>query len=161
MHQPQRGFTLIELLVVISIISILSSIALFSLSQARIKARDAERKSEIAQYGRILTASCYTPDAGAGDYDLADVMTEFKNKNTQYAEFLANLPQDPNGTQTETKYRYVVDGTGKCALYANLENANEKVTLDITAPTPQGGSGVFEAATPGVNATTKYFHVSN
>ena len=160
-NAPRSGFTLIELLVVIAIISILSSIALFSLNEARIKSRDAERKSEIAQYGRILTASCYTPSAGVGDYDLADVITEFAAQNTQYAEYLAHIPQDPTGSMTETRYRYVVDEESNCALYANLENPKERVTLSITVGTPLGGSGVFQALAPGWNNTDRYFHVSN
>lgn len=46
----KRGFTLIELLVVISIIGILSSVILASLSEARLKARNAKRLSDIKQY---------------------------------------------------------------------------------------------------------------
>jgi prepilin-type N-terminal cleavage/methylation domain-containing protein len=44
----KRGFTLIELLVVMSIISILSSIALASLSEAKKSAKDVSVKSQLA-----------------------------------------------------------------------------------------------------------------
>jgi len=44
-----RGFTLIELLVVISIISLLSSIILASLSEARVKANEAALSSNLKQ----------------------------------------------------------------------------------------------------------------
>ena len=158
----KRGFTLIELLVVVAIIGILGSISMIALNQARTKARDSERKMEISQFGRILTGNCYLPDAGPGDYDIAEIMPEIAAKNEQYAQYLALVPQDPSGTATNTLYRYTVSADKHCVIYANLEYADERVTLtNLTAPTVDAGTGVFESTTAGVNGTTKYFQVSN
>ena len=49
----RRAFTLIELLVVISIIGLLSTIAIVSMNSARSKARDTKRMADIKQ---IITA---------------------------------------------------------------------------------------------------------
>ncbi|MFA7169526.1 MAG: prepilin-type N-terminal cleavage/methylation domain-containing protein [Candidatus Paceibacterota bacterium] len=50
----EKGFTLIELLVVISIIGVLSTIAMTSLNGARAKARDARRRTEIGEIKKAL-----------------------------------------------------------------------------------------------------------
>jgi type II secretion system protein G len=53
-NQKNIGFTLIELLVVISIIGILSTLAIVSLNNVRSKARDSKRISDINQIQKAL-----------------------------------------------------------------------------------------------------------
>jgi len=157
------GFTLVETLVVLAVIGIIISIVLVSLFGPRAKGRDAKRKIEIAQIGRFLTLSCYLPDAGEGEYDLVPLAEELLNKYPQYGKFLSQVPRDPKaGTELESKYIYAVNADGsECAIYANLENSNEPVTLTITTPTPGGGTGVLEADSSGWNGTPLYYQYSN
>lgn len=158
------GFNLIEVLVVIGIIAILGSIVFTSLSDARGRARDVRRRVEVSQIGRLLSASCYLPDGGGGEYDLALLVEELKIKYPKYAEMLKQTPRDPRiGTALQSHYRYIITADGKsCALYANLEREAEAVTLPaIDAPTPGGGTGVLKTAAEGWNGSTKYFQVSN
>lgn len=159
----KKGFTLIELLVVIAIIGILAAVAMVALSGSRGSARDATRKAEIAQIGRFITAGCYVPTAGAGEYDLRVVADELLEKYPQYRTFLSSVPKDPRvGNDEVTGYGYIVTTTGKCVLYANLENGGETVTLPtLSTPTPGGGNGVLESTTLGANGTGRYFQVSN
>jgi prepilin-type N-terminal cleavage/methylation domain-containing protein len=56
------GFTLVELLVVISIIGLLAGIILVAFNSARMKARDAERKSDISQINRLIQVELVDSD---------------------------------------------------------------------------------------------------
>ena len=157
------GFTLVEILVVITIVGILSGIVLVSVGDLRERARDSRRKSEIAYIGQFLAFSCYLPTGGEGEYDMITLAQEIIAQNPQYGKFLSNIPKDPKaGSETQSKYIYTVDGEGeKCALYANLENPNERATLIITSAAPGGGTGVLKADSLGWNGTPFYFQVSN
>lgn len=165
-HQKKRrGFSLVELLVVIAIIGVIATMILVNLSSATGKARDAKRKTELAQIGRLLSGGgCYMPNGGPGDYDTAALVVELIVKNPSYAQYASMAPKDPkSGTATQSFYRYIVDSSGaKCALYGNLENAGEAVTLQsISVATPGGGTGVFQASSAGWNGSDKYFQISN
>ncbi|MDD3284260.1 MAG: prepilin-type N-terminal cleavage/methylation domain-containing protein [Patescibacteria group bacterium] len=53
-NNKRQGFTLIELLVVITIIGLLSTLAIFALNSARMKARDAKRMSDLKIVSQAL-----------------------------------------------------------------------------------------------------------
>ncbi|MDO8600143.1 MAG: type II secretion system protein [bacterium] len=54
MKYIQRGFTLIELLVVVGIISLIASVGLISMNEAREKARDAKRLADLNEIQKLV-----------------------------------------------------------------------------------------------------------
>lgn len=159
-HRP--AFSLIEILVALGIIGLLVAFVVPNLIGTRSKARDTKRRSDLATIGRFMSLSCYIPEAGAGDYDLMTIANELVAKHPTYASFLGQVPKDPSlGNDAQSGYRYQVSSVSRCVLYANLEREEESVTLQVTAPTPGGGTGVLQAATAGPNGSTKYYQFSN
>lgn len=159
----RKGVTLIELLVVVGIVAALASFVTVALLPARGKARDAVRLAELNQMGRLLLAiSCYAPSTGPGDYDLQAIFEDLAAANPQITKYLTEAPRDPRlGNDASSGYRYAYAADGRCALYANLENADARVTLDaLTAPTPGGGTGTLRAAAEGPNGTPIYHQVA-
>ncbi|MFH1522240.1 MAG: type II secretion system protein [Patescibacteria group bacterium] len=59
-NNEKKGFTLIELLVVISIIGLLSSMAVYAFNASRVKARDAKRLADMRQI--VLALGLYYDD---------------------------------------------------------------------------------------------------
>lgn len=139
-QQYGAGFTLIELLVVISIIGLLSSVVLASLASARSKARDAKRRSDMAQYSRA--AEMLYIDTNVGPTTTGYI--EFEDSNLYPAlvpKYMPSIPIDPgsNGGLLYMYYRkdYIANGCGstpepeKYAFYTRLENptASDLATL--------------------------------
>lgn len=162
MPKPNRAFTLIELLVVIAIIGILAALAFVYFVGATGKARDAKRMNDLSQIGNFLSFGCLTPGAGAGEYDLNQLIAEYSAQYPQYANLIPKNIRDPKtGTDTAANYKYIVTAGNKCVLYANLENVEAGVTMpNLNAPTPGGGKGIFQNG-EGWNGSNKYFQVSN
>lgn len=122
-HQ-NKGFTLIELLVVIAIISLLSSVIISSLNNARKKARDVKRVSAIKQvdiamqfyfdkYGHYpdSTSNPIVPDTGSpwtltqiGKGGVIDQILINEN-------FMSSAPVDPVNDAT---HYYYYDRTHTC-----------------------------------------------
>ncbi|PIR14067.1 hypothetical protein COV49_00105 [Candidatus Falkowbacteria bacterium CG11_big_fil_rev_8_21_14_0_20_39_10] len=157
------GFTLVELLVAMAIIGVLATLAFVYLGGATAKARDAKRTNDLNQIGRFFGFGCLMPAAGPGEYDLNELIEEYKAKYPQYASSLPKNIRDPKtGTDTESNYKYIVTAFNKCVLYANLEDGRAKVSLpDITEAAPGAGKGIYQADEAGWNNSDKYFQVSN
>jgi type II secretion system protein G len=134
--KKRKGFTLIELLVVIAIIGFLSSIVMSSLVQARMKAKDAKRRSDLVQLQ--LALENYYDDHGS--YPVTGLSTfggitynNWWTRNNGHPDdwipglvpkYIAVLPTDPDNNKTlcladsppstgdvfGTGYRYKSDG---------------------------------------------------
>lgn len=120
-----RGFTLIELLVVVAILGILSTMAMASFNSAQMKARDAQRRSDLSQIRSALELA--KSDTLDGTYpntnsvptagDFAGLKNYLENKG-----YMKSVPEDPK----IGNYIYVPSvGAADYTLVACLENIND------------------------------------
>ena len=129
----QKGFTLIELLIAIVIISVLVGIGITSFITSQIKARDSQRKSDLANIARSLEMYYNDkgryPDATGGLVNGIEWGGEFSDDTVVGgAVYMVKLPSDP-GANT---YYYTIEVNGTAfRLYALLENEKDRaVPLD-------------------------------
>jgi len=127
----RSAFTLVELLVVISIIGLLSTIAIVSLNSARAKSRDTKRMADLKQISTAIElfsdANGYLPRNTAGWCTTISDVTNGWGAAFQgdLSPYLSKVPLDPLYKNTSTDYLYSnVDNKNKYTLCANLENSS-------------------------------------
>ena len=110
-QKNNKGFTLIELLVVISIISLMATLAISSLQNARKKTRDAKRLADMRQIQTALAlyydenSNYPTSDGdGCGGWDIGN--QDFSFMTNRLTGFMENIPTDPITTGNCNGYRY-------------------------------------------------------
>lgn len=139
-RSEQSGFTLIELLVAMGIIAVLTGMAIFNFNQARVRARDIQRKSDLSQLQKALEV--YKNDNG-GDYPAASGFQATLMAG-QYTKIEFNDPRDGEWAD----YYYVPAADFKTYnLMTCLEN-----TTDATKSLDTGASGVCSLFTAFTNA---------
>jgi prepilin-type N-terminal cleavage/methylation domain-containing protein len=124
-----KAFTLIELLVVISIIGLLSALAIVSFAGTQKSARDTTRKSDLRQYQNALEIfanknnGLYPAESGANGVAASSTLCSDLSETT--------CPEDPkNADDSSYEYLYMSDGTTgsvdatKYVLWDKLENVS-------------------------------------
>lgn len=139
MKRRPVGFTLIELLVVITIIAVLSGVAMVSFSAAGKGARDARRKTDLETIRQALVMyrsdnGCYPDPAAVGNDVIAYLGAQ---------DYLSEpLPEDPKNDAT---YFY----TYTPSIIATCTNANDSFSsFELSVPLEKDPTNPYTVTSP-------------
>ncbi|MFA6432942.1 MAG: type II secretion system protein [Candidatus Paceibacterota bacterium] len=152
------GFSLIELLVVITIISLLTGIAIKSISGSKVKARDAQRVSDLGHLQ--LALALYLDRCGSYPSSLSVGTANGCPSGTTLGSYISQIPVPPSGA-SQASYDYAILNNGSSVyvsyvLHADLEANNPAVLRGLNAASiPQpGGSYSWSPSTTAAPYTT-------
>ncbi|MFH1565126.1 MAG: type II secretion system protein [bacterium] len=142
----EKGFTLIELLVVIAIIGLLSTLAVVSLSTARVKARDVKRQADAKTLQSAIEMFITDSPTGLAPTKLAAWPGTLTTELATYMP--GGVPQDP-GLKT---WCYCSNGANKYLIAVGLEQDMEIAGDLDSAPTSYTLASDCYCSTPAVPA---------
>ncbi len=96
--KSKRGFTLVELMIVITVIAILSTIAVVSFTRVQKQSRDTKRKGDVRSLATALQAY------------FTEINSYPATLGTLTPTYIPSIPVDPNGDTRVGSYSYSQSG---------------------------------------------------